>query len=181
MISKMMHQICYGFYWNIKKWSKLGQKIDFWLILWVLILFMLPYILRVIPQDFAKWKTLLRYISMVSFISIAFVVEKLRIFKVFHIDSAFMKWFLLGFFLTLTPANICWNISILLKFWPEVFSNKKNTVIEKSFKILNFDSHGTHPWFTVLVHLGAQFTTRKPNILLKTKISCINYILRNIK
>ena len=112
MISKMMHQICYGFYWNIKKWSKLGQKIDFWLILWVLILFMLPYILWVIPQDFAKWKTLLRYISMVSFISIAFVVEKLRIFKVFHIDSAFMKWFLLGFFWTLTPANIvqfCWN------------------------------------------------------------------------
>ena len=83
-----------------------------------------------------------------------------------------------GVFLDSYSRKYC---SILLKFWPEVFSNKKNTVIEKSFKILNFDSDGTHPWFTVLVHLGAQFTTRKPKILLKTKIFCINYILRNIE
>ena len=36
--------------------------------------------------------TLLRYISVVSFINIAFVVVKLKIFKIFHIDSAAMKW-----------------------------------------------------------------------------------------
>ena len=29
MTCKVMHQICYGFYWSIKKWSKLDQKADF--------------------------------------------------------------------------------------------------------------------------------------------------------
>ena len=55
--------------------------------------------------------------------------------------------------------------SILLKF-----SNKTKAVFEKSLKILNFGSNGMHPKFTVLVHFGAQFTTRKPKKLLKTKI-----------
>ena len=44
-------------------------------------------------------------------------------------------------------------------------------MFEKSFKILNFGSNGTHPKFTILVHFGAQFTTKKLKILLKTKIS----------
>ena len=61
-----------------------------------LFLFMPSYTLWVTSQNFAKWKTLLRYISVVNFISIAFVVVKLKIFKVFRIDSAFMKWSLLG-------------------------------------------------------------------------------------
>ena len=42
--------------------------------------------------DVAKWKTLLRYISVVSFISIVFAVVKLRFLKVFCIDSASKKW-----------------------------------------------------------------------------------------
>ena len=46
-----------------------------------------------------------------------------------------------------------------------------NIVFEKSFKILNFGSNGTHPEFTVLVHFGGQFTAGEPKILLKTKIS----------
>ena len=80
----------------------------FWLILWVF-LFMLSYSLWVTPQDFAKWKILLRYIPVVSVISIAFVVVKLTIFKDFCINSASMKWLLFG---ALTPPNIvqpCWN------------------------------------------------------------------------
>ena len=35
MICRMMHQICHCFYWSIKNWSKLGQKIFFWLVLWI--------------------------------------------------------------------------------------------------------------------------------------------------
>ena len=41
-------------------------------------------------------------------------------------------------------------------------------MFKKSFKILNFRSNGTQ--FTVLVYFGAQFTTGKPNVLLKTKV-----------
>ena len=48
-------------------------------------LFMPSYTLRVTPQDFATWNTLLRYISVAIFISIASVVVKLK--KVFCIDS----------------------------------------------------------------------------------------------
>ena len=43
--------------------------------------------------------------SVVSFISIAFVVGKLKIFKFICIDSAFMKCPLLGFFLALIPPS----------------------------------------------------------------------------
>ena len=46
----------------------------------------------------------------------------------------------------------------------------RNTVFEKSFKSLDFGWNGNHPKFTVLVHFGAEFTTRKPKKLLKTKI-----------
>ena len=44
-------------------------------------------------------------------------------------------------------------------------------MFEKSFRILNFGSNGTHPKLTVLVHFGSQFTTGNPKILLKIKIS----------
>ena len=47
-----MHQICYNFYCSIKKWSKLAKKLIFRLIF--------------TPQDFAKWNTLLRYITIHS-------------------------------------------------------------------------------------------------------------------
>ena len=55
------------------------------------------------PQDFANLKILLRYSSVVSFISTGHVIVK---FKVFCIDSAPMKWLLFGVFLELIPLNI---------------------------------------------------------------------------
>ena len=60
---------------------------------------------------------------------------------------------------------------ILLRLWPEAICNKKNTVSEKYFKILNFGSSEMQLKFTVLFHIGAQLTAGKPKILLKTKIS----------
>ena len=45
------------------------------------------------------------------------------------------------------------------------------TVFKKSFKILNFGSNGMQLKFTVLIHIGAQYTDGKPKILVKTKIS----------
>ena len=82
-----------------------------------------------------------------------------------------MKWPLFrgrGWAWALTPPNIvrsCWN------FEQRYPSNKTNTLLGKSFKILNFGSNGTHPKFTVLVHFGTQFTIGKPKQFLKTKIS----------
>ena len=107
----------------------------------------------------------LRYISVVSFIRIAYVVVKLKTFKVFCIDSASIKWNLFGIFWTLSP-KYCF---ILIKP-PEVVSNKKSAVFEKSFKILNFDSNGMQLKLTVSVYTGAQFTDGKPKRLVKSKI-----------
>ena len=80
----VMHQICHAFHCTIKKWSKLSQKkLIFWLFLkgfqvtpsyaqWVTLEFL------------GKWKVSWRYIILVSFISITFVVVKLCIFKGFR-------------------------------------------------------------------------------------------------
>ena len=98
------------------------------------------------------------------------MVVKLKIFKVFSIDSALMKWLLFGIFLALLGQILL----DLLKIWPEVVSNKENTVFEKCFEILNFGSNGTYLKFTVFVHFDVEFTAGKPKILLKTKTSASN-------
>ena len=111
--SKMMHQICYGFYWSIKN----GQN---WFFVYTLF-WCNP--MNYTPR-FCQMKDLLKiYISVVSFISIAYVFVKLKIFKVSCIDSASMKWplfvlfcFCFLFFGFYSPKYF----SILLKFWPEV-------------------------------------------------------------
>ena len=147
-------------------WLKLGQKIDF-LAHFERVFVYAPWHPMSYAQDFAKWKTVLRNIFVVSFISIAYVVVKLKIFKVFCIDSASMKWPLFGFFWVLTSSNIvrsCWNFD-------QSLSPIRKTVLQKSFKILHFGSNGTRPRFMVLVHFGAQFTAGQPKILIKAKIS----------
>ena len=130
MTCKMMYQIGYSFYWSIKRWSKLGPKY-FWLILRVF-LFMPSCTLwvispKVLPNERAG------EISVASSISIEFLVMKLKIFTVFCIDSTCNEWN--GPFLVLLGPCSPRYCSILLKFWPEVFSNKTNWVFEKPFKI----------------------------------------------
>ena len=82
---------------------------------------------------------------------------------------------LFGAFLGPYSPKYC---SILLKFWPEIVSNKTNTVFKKSFKILNFSLYGRHPKFTVLFDFGVQFTAGIRKILLKTKITAKSASLR---
>ena len=82
---------------------------------------------------------------------------------------------LFGAFLGPYSPKYC---SILLKFWPEIVSNKTNTVFKKSFKILNFSLYGRHPTFTVLFDFGVQFTAGIRKILLKTKITAKSASLR---
>ena len=59
---------------------------------------------------------------------------------------------------------------VLVKLWLEAIYNKKNTVSQKYFKILNFGSNGMQLKFTVLVHFEAKLTAGKPKILLKTQV-----------
>ena len=100
----------YGFYWSIKKeMIKIGLK-NFLVHFVRFFIYVLLHLMSYPP----------RYISLVSFISIAFVVVKLKYFKVFYIDSASMKcnfWVFLGPY----SPKYC---SVLLKVWPGVVSNK---------------------------------------------------------
>ena len=71
------------------------------------------YVLWVTPQFFAKSKFSWRYIIVLSFISIAFVVAKLRIIKCFPTSKNYHCRLLLGGFLILTPPNAVkffWNL-----------------------------------------------------------------------
>ena len=81
----------------------------------------------------------------------------------------------IGFFgWALTPPNIfqsCWNFY-------QRYSPIRKTLFKKSFKILNFSINGRHLKFTVLLLFWAQFTTGKPKILLKTKMSTKTTSLR---
>ena len=90
---------------------------------------------------------------MVSFISVAFVIVKLEIFKCFRGNAASMKWPLLGGFWALSPANmtrVCWNFNQRYIF------HKTKTVSEQSFKIKCLSGIETYPKLMVLVHFGAQ-------------------------
>ena len=152
------------FFEVLRNYLNWAWKLIFWLTLRVF-LFMLSYTIWDTHQDFAKWKPLLRWISVVRFISIAYVVVKLKFFQLF----AWIRYPWYGSLWAFTPPqNIVWSC---WKLWPSVVSDKKNSVFEKSFKILNFGSNGMQQKFTVLVHFGAQFTAGKPKILLKPKIS----------
>ena len=116
------------------------------------------YALWVTPQSSATLNVLQRYIIMVSFISVAFVIVKLEIFKCFRGDAASMKWPLLGGFWALSPANmtrVCWNFDQRYVF------HKTKTVSEQSFKIKCLSGIETYPKLIVLVHFWAQFPPQK--------------------
>ena len=82
MQCKVMHQIFNSFYSILKKWSKLGQKTDFlahferFFVYYTLLRLMIyaPIFSQILME---KPNVLWRYIMVVSFISVAFVVVKL--------------------------------------------------------------------------------------------------------
>ena len=69
----------------------------------------------------------------------------------------------------LSPISPKYGTS-LLKFWPEVVSNKKKAVSKQSFKIKCLCGNGTYPKLKVWVHFWAQFIPGKSKILPKTRI-----------
>ena len=149
----------------------------FWLILrgsW----FASSYALWVTPQSSAKLNVLWRYIIVVSFISVVFVIAKLWIFKCFCGDAASMKWPYLEGFWAFSPANmtqVCWNFDQRC-----VFHNTKK-VSEQSFKIKCLSGNKMYPKLMVLIHFWNQFTPRKCKILPRTKFFSRDYMLMTIK
>ena len=93
MTCKMMHQICYGFYWSIKKWSKLGQKTKFLAHFVSFFVYALLYSMN--TPIFCQMKDPITiYICdklMKLTTDIAYVLVKLKFFKVPCIDSASLK------------------------------------------------------------------------------------------
>ena len=156
-----MHQICYGFIKVLRKDQNWAKILIFWLILGGFL--GSSYTLWISSQDFAKWNTLLRYISVVSFIIIAYVVVKL----IFCIDSASMKWPLFRFFWLLFPQKLFDLAEILTRGSPIMQTHcLKNP--SKFWKLAQMERTKSLRFWSIF---GAQFTVGKSKILLKTKIS----------
>ena len=121
--------------------------------------------LWVTSQDFAKRKTLLRYIFAVNFIGIAYVVVKFKFFKVFVLlqnpwKGSFFGGVGWGGALGPYSTEYC---SILLNLWPELVSNKTKAVWKIIQNFAYFGSIGTHPQF---------WPTLRPNLLLENQKYC---------
>ena len=100
-----------------------------------------------------------KHIAVVSFISAAFVVVNLKIWKCLRDDAASMNWPLLRSFWALSPANmsrICWNFDLRYVF------HKTKTVSKQSFKIKCLSGNKTYPKLMVLVHFRAHFPPENP-------------------
>ena len=102
---KVKYHICHGFLFSFENWKNGAKKPIFWHFFKGFPATP-PEPLCATPKSFAKRKVSLTYIIVPSFIFIAFVVLKLKIFKMFRGDGPSMNWSILGFFLTLTPPNM---------------------------------------------------------------------------
>ena len=153
MTCKMMHQIGYGFYWNVRAQNFFGLFCEFFCLC-------PPALYELYAPRFYQMK-------VARFTSICGKFHQYSICgcEVKNFQS-FLHWFNIQWngpflvFWALAPPNIvqsCWNFDQRLSV-----SNKTNRVFEKSFKILNFNLNGRHPKFTVLFHFGAQFAAGKP-------------------
>ena len=107
-----------NFVWNFDQWwharwciryatafivaLRIGRNWATKLIFWLILRFCFYALLH--PMRYTP-----RYILVVSFFSIAYVILKLKMFKIFCIDSASIKWTLFRIFWALTPPNIVWS------------------------------------------------------------------------
>ena len=128
-----MHQICYVFYWSIKKLSKLAQKADCFGSVWEFFVYALLHPISYTPR-FCQMKDLIEICicGKLNQYSISGCEVK-NFLKAFCVDSVSMKWPLWGVLGPYSP-KYC---SVLLIFWPEViFQSKKHSVwkILQNFK-----------------------------------------------
>ena len=155
-------KVFYLFLKNTWNWAK---KTIFWHILrgfW----FTPSYALWVTPQSCAIFSFLWRYIVVVSFITLAFVLSSYKCSNVFMAMQHPWNHPFMGFLSSFPPT---YGTS-LLKCRPEVVSHKTKTVSKQSFKNKCLSGNMTYPKLKVLVHFWAQFTPGKPKVLPKTRI-----------
>ena len=141
--SDMLRFLLKYYDWN---WTK---KLVFWLILRGF-LFMPSDTLWVTPQDFARWKTLLRYIIHIrgKFHQFSICGCEVKNFQNFLYWSASIKWPFFGVSWAVIPPNIVRYSSL---------SPIRQTQFEKCFKNLHFGLNETRPKFTVWSILGLIF------------------------
>ena len=120
MTYKMMHQICYSFYWSIKKCSKLGQKTEFLVHFERIFVYALLHSMSYTSR-FCQLKDLIKiHICGKSFISIAQMVVKFKIFKVIRINSASWSGPSFGIFGPYSPKH--WSILLKTKSLQKLYS-----------------------------------------------------------
>ena len=125
------------------------------------------YILWVTPQSFAKWKTLFRYISVVSLVSIAFVVVKIKKFLYwFNIHEMAPSWV----FWALTTSNYFYLAEILTR---GCLPTRQTQCLKNPSKLWIFAQMECTQIFAVLVHFRSNLPPEnqryclKPNFLQK--------------
>ena len=149
-----MHQICHGFYCSIKKWLKLSQKTEFWK-------FFIYTLLRPksTPPKLCQVKDPIMILIRGRFYQYSICGCKVKNFQ------SFSYWFSIHemgpFWWFLCPYSPKYCL-ILVTFWPEVVSNKKNTLFESYFRILHFSSNGTYPKSTFWAILGPSLPLENP-------------------
>ena len=115
------------------------------------------YTLRATPQVLAKWKVLWRYIILASFISIAFVVAKFRIFKCFRRTRKMDFGLFLGGFLGIIPPNAVgffWNLHQWCSARQSIICN---TVLYIVLKITRKEAKKLIFWLFFKGFLGTSF------------------------
>ena len=145
MRCNITHHIYYGFWYSSENSKKLSQKTDFLALFQRFLIYALLHPKSYAPV-FSKWKVSWRYIIMVSFIGVAFVIAKLSIFKCFHGSATSMKWHFLRGFWALTPPNIarfCWN------FYQRYYSRIHKQCLKNFGKIQIFTEMGDTQSFQV--------------------------------
>ena len=85
------------------------------------------------PQFMVEWKVSERYISVVSFIIVAFLVLKLYILKGFRSSRKLDFWLLLSGFSRITPPN---EVGFVQKFHQWCIARKRITYITVFHKML---------------------------------------------
>ena len=118
MTCKLMHHICYSFYWSIKKWSKLdSKKMGFF----VYALFHpMSY-----PPKFCQMKDLIKIHICGKIYQYSICCCEIKIFQSLSYCFKINEMAPFGIVLGPYSPKYC---SIFLKFSPEVASNKINTV-----------------------------------------------------
>ena len=172
-----MHQTYDGFHYILKKHLKLSQKIDFLAHFERLLVyaFLHPTCYTLV---FCQIKHLIEVHNRGKFHQCNICGCQVINFQMFSWPCSIHEMAPFDGFLG--PFSRKYDLSFL-KFRPEVRLSQDKHSLWTIFQNQVFKRKRDVPKFMILVYFWAQFTSRKPKILPKTKIFSRNYILMTIK